>query len=34
MAITAAYVQAQDGNLYVGSSRVTLDSIIIPWQMG
>jgi uncharacterized protein (DUF433 family) len=28
------YVQARGGNLYVGPSRVTLDSIIIPWQMG
>lgn len=28
------YVQARDGNLYVGPSRVTLDSIIVAWQMG
>jgi uncharacterized protein (DUF433 family) len=28
------YVQARGGNLYVGPSRVTLDSIIVPWQMG
>lgn len=33
MAITTEHVQARDGNLYVGSSRVTLDSVIIPWQM-
>ena len=34
MAISTSYVQARDGNLYVGSSRVTLDSVIIPWQTG
>lgn len=34
MATTTQYVQARDGNLYVGSSRVTLDSVIIPWQKG
>jgi len=34
MTVTAGYVQARDGNLYVGSSRVTLDSVIVPWQMG
>jgi uncharacterized protein (DUF433 family) len=33
MATRTAYVRARDGNLYVGSSRVTLDSVIIPWQM-
>lgn len=33
MAITTEHVQARDGNLYVGSSRVTLDSVIIAWQM-
>lgn len=26
-------MQVRDGNLYVGSSRVTLDSVIMPWQM-
>lgn len=26
-------MQARDGNLYVGSSQVTLDPVIIPWQM-
>ena len=34
MAAPAAYVRAQDGNLYVGTSRVTLDSILIPWLAG
>ena len=34
MAAPTAYVRAQDGNLYVGTSRVTLDSILIPWQAG
>lgn len=34
MAAPALYVRAQDGNLYVGESRVTLDSILIPWQAG
>ena len=28
------YVEARDGNFYIGKSRVTLDSIIIYWQMG
>jgi uncharacterized protein (DUF433 family) len=28
------HVQARDGNLYVGPSRVTLDSIVIAWQAG
>lgn len=34
MAAPAVYVRAQDGNLYIGMSRVTLDSILIPWQAG
>jgi uncharacterized protein (DUF433 family) len=34
MTVTTTYVQARDGNLYVGSSRVTLDSVIVPWQAG
>lgn len=29
-----AYVQARDGNLYIGNSRVTLDSIILLWKTG
>lgn len=28
------YVQARNGNLYVGRSRVTLDSVVIPWRAG
>lgn len=34
MAVPTIDVRAQDGNLYVGTSRVTLDSILIPWQAG
>jgi uncharacterized protein (DUF433 family) len=34
MAISTPYVQLRDGNLYVGPSRVTLDSIIVSWQLG
>ena len=34
MAAPVMYVRAQDGNLYVGTSRVTLDSILIPWLAG
>jgi len=26
-------MQARDGNLYVGSSQVTLDPVIIPWHI-
>jgi len=32
--MNSAYVQARDGNLYVGPSRVTLDSIILLWRGG
>lgn len=32
--MSSHYVQSRDGNLYVGTSRVTLDSIILPWQQG
>jgi uncharacterized protein (DUF433 family) len=28
------YVQHRDGNIYVGPSRVTIDSVIINWQAG
>ncbi len=28
------YVEARDGNLYIGKSRVTLDTVVIRWQMG
>lgn len=28
------YVQARDGNLYVGLSRVTLETVILSWQAG
>jgi uncharacterized protein (DUF433 family) len=28
------YVERRDGNVYVGPSRVTIDSIIIYWQQG
>lgn len=34
MAVPTIDVRAQDGNLYVGTSRVTLDSILIPCQAG
>ena len=34
MAVETTYVRARDGNLYVGASRVTLDSVVIPWQAG
>lgn len=34
MAISTSYVQARDDNLYVGTSRVTLDSVIVPWLAG
>jgi uncharacterized protein (DUF433 family) len=29
-----AYVESRDGNLYVGQSRVTLQSLIEAWQSG
>ena len=32
--MSATYVQARDGNLYIGTSRVTLESIIVNWRMG
>jgi uncharacterized protein (DUF433 family) len=32
MPAATSYVQARDGNLYVGASRVTLDSIVLPWR--
>ncbi|HEU5367561.1 MAG TPA: DUF433 domain-containing protein [Ktedonobacterales bacterium] len=32
--MSANYVEARDGNLYVGKSRVTLETIILKWQMG
>jgi len=28
------YVQHRDGNIYVGPSRVTIDSVVINWQAG
>lgn len=28
------YVQRRDGNIYVGPSRVTIDSVVIGWQRG
>ena len=30
--MVSAYVQARDGNLYLGSSRVTLETVIVSWQ--
>jgi len=30
----SVYVQARDGNLYLGSSRVTLETVILSWQTG
>jgi len=28
------YVEERDGNVYIGKTRVTLDSILIPWLRG
>ena len=30
----AAYVEAREGNLYIGQSRVTLQTLIEAWQSG
>jgi uncharacterized protein (DUF433 family) len=30
----AEYVEARDGNLYIGQSRVTLQTLIKAWQSG
>jgi uncharacterized protein (DUF433 family) len=32
--MSAEYVEARDGNLYIGKSRVTLETVIIRWHMG
>ena len=32
--MSAEYVEARDGNLYIGKSRVTLETVIIRWKMG
>jgi len=29
-----AYIEARDGNLYIGQSRVTLQTLIEAWQSG
>ncbi|MFI5274956.1 MAG: DUF433 domain-containing protein [Ktedonobacterales bacterium] len=28
------YVQARDGNLYVGATRITVETVIFSWQVG
>jgi len=32
--MATGYVQHRDGNIYVGLSRVTIDSVVINWQAG
>jgi uncharacterized protein (DUF433 family) len=32
--VNAPYVHDRDGNLYVGQSRVTVDTIVAQWQAG
>ena len=34
MTAPTLYVHVREGNLYVGTSRVTLDSVIVPWKAG
>ena len=32
--VSVEYVEARDGNLYIGKSRVTLETIILKWRAG
>lgn len=34
MVMSNCYVEARDGNLYVGPSRVTVEAVIYHWQSG
>jgi len=33
-AMLTEYVQARDGNFYIGTSRVSLESIVVNWRLG
>jgi uncharacterized protein (DUF433 family) len=32
--LATEYVQRRDGNIYIGPSRVTIDSVVAIWQAG